>query len=181
MVVTMFRSSQSSTPSSRPDPDPEDVERLARQAAILAGQGDIAAAMRTYQLALLMDESRADIWFNYGTLQYRLGQLADAQESFDFALRQDPTLYAARYRLARVCYETGRPLEALSQFRMVTQQRPNYVPAWRYVVQITWALGNLEQAEAHACEALGHAPGDPELASMLARIVQDRWGAGGRS
>jgi hypothetical protein len=64
---------------------------------------------------------------------------------------------------------------------MVTQQRPNYVPAWRYVVQITWALGNLEQAEAHACEALGHAPGDPELASMLARIVQDRWGTGGRS
>jgi tetratricopeptide (TPR) repeat protein len=174
MVVTMFRNSQSHDPSLWPEADPNEVSLLARQAASLAGQGDTTAAMRTYQLALLMDESRADLWFQYGMLQYRVGQPTEALESFEFALRQDPSLYAARYRLARLCYESGRPLEALAQFRLVTQQRPGYIPAWRYVVHITWALGNLEEAETLAVEALHHAPEDVELASMLAHIVEDR-------
>jgi tetratricopeptide (TPR) repeat protein len=174
MVVTMFSPSQFYDPSGRPEPDLDDIQRLARRAASLAGSGDTSGAMRTYQLALLMDESRADLWFQYGMLQYRVRQFADSVESFEFALRQDPGHYAARYRLARVCYESGRPLEALAQFRLVTQQRPGYIPAWRYVVQITWALGDLGEAEAQAVRGLHHAPDDVELASMLAQIVQDR-------
>lgn len=173
MVVTQFRDSLHFELSQRADPDPGDVEILAREAAKLAGQGELARALGKYQVALLMDESRADLWFNYGVLQLRMGQVADAVESLEFALRQDQTLYPARYRLGRICFDTGRPLEALSHFHLVAQQRPGYIPAWRYIVQITWALGNLAEAEAHAREALGHAH-DDEVASMLERIVADR-------
>jgi tetratricopeptide (TPR) repeat protein len=173
MVVTMFGNSQFFEPSGRPEIEQDEVERIARQAAIHAGKGEIAAAMRLYQLALLSDESRAEVWYEYGMLQYRAGQLNDSLESLEFALRQDPALYPARYRMARVCYETGRPLEALQQFRHVTKQRPNYFPAWRYVVQITWALGDLVEAEAAAKEALSHAK-DPEIQAMLQRVVQER-------
>jgi len=171
MVLT-FRHSQPSRISIPVEPDPADVALLARQAAILAGQGDMMGAMRCYQVALLMDEERADLWVNYGLLQERSGQIADALESFEFALRLDDAMYTARYRAARMYYELGRPLEALDQFKLVTQQRPGYLPAWRYVVQITWALGNLTDAEKHAREALGHAH-DPEISSMLGHIEED--------
>ena len=58
-------------------------------------------------------------------------------------------------------------------FRRVTEQRPGYIPAWRYLVHLTWALGNLAEAKELAVRALHHAPDDTELASMLARSVQD--------
>lgn len=173
MVVPTFRISRSHGPCGKPEPDPGALDRLARQAALLARRGDTTAAMRTYQLALLTDESRADLWLDYGMLQHRLGQLADAFESFEFALRQDPSLYVAHYRLARLCCDMGHPLQGLSHFRTVTQQRPDYMPAWRYVVQITWALGRLEEAEGLAREALGHEH-DAEIEAMLARIGQER-------
>lgn len=172
MVLT-FRHSQPPRPSQLPEIGAEDVVLVAREAAMYAGRGDLASAMRCYQQALLMDESRTDLWVNYGILQARAGQFNDSIESFEFALRLDPTMYMARYRLARVCYEMGRPLEALALFRAVTEERRGYVPAWRYLVQITWALGNHDDAEKLATTALSHAH-DAEIESMLRRIRADR-------
>jgi tetratricopeptide (TPR) repeat protein len=171
MVLT-FRNSAPAKNSRHCNPDPSDVEKIARTAAMHAGRGDTLQALNLYQLALLTDESRPEIWYSYGSLQRRLGMHADAVESFEFALRQDPALYAARYSLARLLCDLGHPLEALSQFRVVTQQRPDYVPAWRYLVQLTWAVGNPVEAERLAREALSHAPADGELETLLLRIVQ---------
>jgi tetratricopeptide (TPR) repeat protein len=171
----VLRSRNSTTPArstQRCDPDPSGVETIARLAAMHAGRGETLKALNLYQLALLTDESRPEIWYSYGSLQRRLHMHADAVESFEFALRQDPALYAARYSLARVLCDLGHPLEALSQFRLVTQQRPSYVPAWRYLVQLTWAVGNPQEAQRLAREALTHAPGDGELEGLLQRVVQ---------
>jgi tetratricopeptide (TPR) repeat protein len=173
MVLT-FSHSRPPRQSVLPEPDANEPVRLARAAALHAGRGEISQAMRCYQLALLMDESRADLWVNYGILQGRVGQLNDALESFDFALRIDPANYMARYRIGRVCYELGRPLEAVANFRTVTNARPAYAPAWRYLVQLTWALGDHEEADAIAREGLKHAVGDTELQSLRERIAKDR-------
>jgi tetratricopeptide (TPR) repeat protein len=171
-MVLSFRNSTPAKNSLRRDPDPPDIDKVARMAALHAGRGETAQALKLYQLALLTDESRPEIWYSYGSLQRRLGMHADAAESFEFALRQDPALYAARYSLARVLCEIGHPLEALSQFRLVTQQRPAYVPAWRHLVQLTWAVGNPVEAERLAHEALVHAPADVEIETLLQRILQ---------
>lgn len=178
MVLTFRQipqSPQSSLPPD-PDPDPQDVVRLAREAGVLLRGGDLAGAMRCYQAALLMDEGRAELWLEYGMLQERCRQYADAIESYEFALRLNDAMYLARYRVARLHYELGRPLEALAHFKRVTQQRPAYLPAWRHVVQITWALGDLADAENYAREALRHAR-DAEIGAMLGRIAKDRAGA----
>lgn len=159
-----------------PDPDPQDVVPLAKQAALLVRQGDLVGALRCYQAALLIDEGRADLWLQYGILQERCRQFADAIESYEFALRLNDAMYLARHRLARLHYEHGRPLEALAHFKRVTQQRPAYLPAWRHVVQITWALGELADAENYAREALRHAR-DAEIGQMLSGIAKDRGGA----
>jgi tetratricopeptide (TPR) repeat protein len=157
-----------------PEPDAADVAELARQAAICAGTGRTAEALRSYQLALLIDEERADLWFNYGSLQRRLGQVIDAIESFEFALRLDPSMYTARCALALARRDAGHPLEALKQFQEVTRQRPSYLPAWHHVVQLMWAVGNHDEAERLAHEALRLSPGNKDLVELLDKIQKDR-------
>lgn len=178
MVLT-FRPSQPAPLSSLPDPDPADVERLAREAAQAANQGMHGKALKLYQMALLADEARGDLWYHYGSLQRQLGLLSDAQESFECALRIDSTMYTARYRLARVLCDMRQPLQAIEHFRIVTEQRPNYLPAWRYLVQLTWATGNVTLAQMYARDALRQAGGgDAEIEALLRGIVAD---SGGRA
>jgi tetratricopeptide (TPR) repeat protein len=155
-------------------PDPADISGLVRRGAICAGAGRTDEALRCYQMALLLDEERPDIWFNYGVLQRRLGQVVDAVESFEFALRLDPAMYTARCSLALSRQDMGQPLEALKQFRAVIAERPGYLPAWHHVVQLMWAVGNHDEAERLARDGLQRAPGDTDLTTLLERIVQDR-------
>ena len=174
-MVSIFRNSRASTQlSSQLQPDSDDVVRLTRRAAVCAGKGDTDEALRCYQLALLIDDQNAEIWFHYGVLQRRLNNLDDAMESFEYAIRLDPTMYTARYNIARICCDTGRPLEGLAQFQAVVKQRPGYLPAWRHLVQLTWALGDSEQAARLACDALQIADGDPQLQVLLENIVRER-------
>ena len=172
-MVLNFRHSQPRR-SFVSQPEPADVSDLGRRAAICAGAGRFDEAMRCYQLALLTDEERADLWFNYGSLQRRIGQVLDAIESFEFALRLDPAMYTARCSLALARADTGHPLEALKQLETVTRQRPNYLPAWHHMVQLMWAIGNHEEAARLAREGLEHAPGDADLQMLLERIMRDR-------
>src|SRR5438045_4268104 len=116
-MVLNFRHSQPPRRSLPPEPDPAAVVQLARRAAIFAGTGRTDEALRCYQLALLTDEERPELWFHYGVLQRRVGHLADAIESFEFALRLDPAMYTARCNLALARSEMGHPLEALTQFQ----------------------------------------------------------------
>jgi tetratricopeptide (TPR) repeat protein len=160
--------------SSQVQPDSEDVLLLARRAEACVANGEIGEALRCYQLALLMDEERPDLWFHYGVLQRRLGNFDDAMQSLEFALRLDSTMYAARYNLARICCDTGRPLQGQELFRAVVKQKPGYLRAWRHLVQLTWALGNLEEAARLACDALQITPGDPPLERMLEEIVREK-------
>jgi tetratricopeptide (TPR) repeat protein len=173
-MVLNFRHSQPPRLSQFPVPDPDEVTQLLRRAATCAADGRAIEALRCFQTALLIDEERADVWFHYGTLQRKLGQLDDALESFEFALRIDPVMYAARYNVARIYYDMGRPLEAIQHFETVLQQRPSYVPAWRHLVRITWALGDLVEAARLACDGLQRADGDEELEVMLQQILVER-------
>jgi tetratricopeptide (TPR) repeat protein len=173
-MVLNFRHSQPSRRSQPSEPDPADVVQLARRAAICAGTGRTSEAMRCYQLALLTDEERADVWLNYGVLQRRLGQLADAIESFEFALRLDPAMYTARCNLALALSDRGHPLEALEHLHKVTRERPGYMPAWHHLVQLTWAVGNHEDAVRLAREGLSHAPGQADLTTLLEQVERDR-------
>jgi tetratricopeptide (TPR) repeat protein len=174
LSMPSFSHSRLSPLSSQVQPDSEDVLLLSRRAEACIAKGDVQEALRCYQLALLMDEQRADLWFHYGVLQRQLGNLEDAMQSLEYALALDPTMYPARYNIARICCDTGRPLEGQAHFRQVVQQKPGYLRAWRHLVELTWALGDLEQAARYACDALQLTPGDPALEKMLDEIVNER-------
>ena len=156
------------------EPDPAMVARLAHDAAVHASRDEVSEAMACYQRALLLDDSRADLWFNYANLQRGAGMAEDAVEGFEFAVRLDPRLYAARYCLANLLADLGRPLAAMAHYREVILQNPGYAPAWRNLGRLHHALGDQVAAVQCLREAIERAPHDTELADLLSEMLRDR-------
>jgi tetratricopeptide (TPR) repeat protein len=170
-MITMY--GQESGRISSGEPEAEDVRDLTRQAAMHAARGEHAQALRCYEMALLVDETQAATWFHYGNLQQRMGLTEDAVESFEFALRQEPRMYAARFCLAQLMVSLGRPLIALSHFALVTVDKPGHLPAWRNLIELQRMLGDLDAAAESTRRALQHLPGDGELAAVLAGLERE--------
>ncbi|HSI55327.1 MAG TPA: tetratricopeptide repeat protein [Ramlibacter sp.] len=156
------------------EPAPEVVDQVARQAAMHASRGEYSQALASYGRALLLDDSRAVLWFNYANLQRTMGFLRDAAESFEFALGLDPRLFAARYSLANLLIELGQPLAAREHFWQVTRDHPEYMPAWRNLGRLQCAIGDLEAARESLARAQLLAPHDPEIAGLLLELDREQ-------
>lgn len=174
MNFTMFRHSEMPRLIGLAEPDPDCVNALVREAAVYAAHNDYRLALACYGRALLLDDSRAAVWFNYAQVQRRLGLAGDAVKSFEFALDLDPRLYAAHYCLANLLAELGRPLAAIAHLQAVTALHPAYAPAWRNLGRLNFALGHLAQAESCLWRAADHSPTDPEIAALLADVLRER-------
>ena len=173
MAMMTFRHSEPPRHMDWPEPDAGQMAALARKAARHANLNEYPQAMACYQAALLLDDSHAELWFGYATLQRRMGLKADAAESFEFALRIDPRLYAARYSLANLLFEMDRPLAAMAEYRAVIVQNPHYMPAWRNLGKVHYALGDLAGARECLVEALERAQHDEELPILLSQVLRE--------
>jgi tetratricopeptide (TPR) repeat protein len=172
--MTMFRQAEARRYTGSTETSAESVDCLAREAAAHASRSDYRAALSLYGRALLLDDSDAVLWFNYANVQRQLGQKSDAVESFEFALRLDSRLYAARYSLANVLFELGEPLAAMAHYEEVVAQNPDYMPAWRNLGRLYFAIGHLERAEELLCEGVRRAPDDREMALLLQDVLLER-------
>jgi tetratricopeptide (TPR) repeat protein len=174
MTLMMFRHSEAPRHTGGGEPTPDSATSLAREAALFASRNEYRRALSYYGRALLLDDSRAVLWFNYANVQLRLGMKDDAIDSFEFALRLDPALFAARYSLANLLVDMGQPLAGMRHYEEVIAQNPTYAPAWRNLGRILCALGRLDQAEASLREAVRCAPHDQETAALLEEIMEEK-------
>ncbi len=182
MVFMTFRhseiprhiSSQSPRHMAQAEPDADRMAALGQKAAAHADRNELPQAMASYQAALLIDDSCAELWCSYANLQRHMGLKDDAVESFEFALRNDPRLLAARFNLANLMFEMGRPLAAMEYYREVIRQSPDHMPAWRNLGKVHYACGDLPAAEACLREAMALAPLDHELPVLLGRVLREK-------
>jgi GT2 family glycosyltransferase/tetratricopeptide (TPR) repeat protein len=113
---------------------PEDAELLFQQALILRGSGDSSAAEAClFQL-----------------LQSREG---DHFKSVDPGLRG----YKARHNLAVLYQDQGRLAEANAQWLVVTNERPDFIPAWLGLAELYLAEGLWQDLE-DVAQRLGETP-----------------------
>ena len=154
------------------EPSLEEVAAIARQAAHHVSGGQNEEALACYREVLLMDDTRPELWFNYANLQRSMGMQADAAESFEFALRIRPDLYAARYCLAKVLFEMGQPLAAKAHYEEIVRESPGFAPAWRNLAQLLFALSDTGGAQECMQQAITHAPKDAELQRMLHEMAE---------
>ena len=88
-------------------------------------------------------------------------------------LEQNPTDSFARYGLAMAYASDGRSDEALEEFVTITQNNPDYVPAYQMSAQTLIKLGHTEAAKARlseglaACQRTGNTHAASEMQAML--------------
>jgi len=90
---------------------------------------DVAKAGDALRRAVAIDPESAPVYYSLGDMQYRTGQLADAERSFRRALQLQPDFDAAQRGLAQVLAATGRLDEAealLGQAIRVARSWTNY-------------------------------------------------------
>lgn len=114
----------------RPDASEESSEFWFQYALELESSGarpeEIIAI---YSKVLETKGDAAGAWVNIGTLQYRDGQLENAERSYREALRAYPEYALAHFNLGNICEETGRLEEAAEHYERALEYRRDYADA----------------------------------------------------
>lgn len=154
--------------------DPAQPEALSRQAALLAAQGDHAAAEAAARQALANDPPGtigAEAWYQLGMAQYNLSRQAEAEASFAAGLERDPNLIDAHGALATALRRGGRCAEALPHYRAILDQDPRRVVVHLDLAVCLATAGRNAEALAALQEARQRFPEDLDLKLTLARLL----------
>lgn len=91
-------------------------------------------------------------------------------------LAQNPTDPFARYGLAMAYAAEGRPEEALHEFTRITDNNPDYVPAYQMSAQTLLKQGQTDAAKSRltaglaACQRTGNTHAASEMQAMLEEL-----------
>lgn len=114
----------------RPDAGEENSEFWFQYALELESAGARPEEIiEVYGKVLETNGDAAGAWVNIGTLQYRDGQLENAERSYREALRAYPEYALAHFNLGNICEETKRLEEAAEHYENALQYRRDYADA----------------------------------------------------
>jgi Tfp pilus assembly protein PilF len=131
-------------------------------AEVLAGRGEIDAAIAHYQNAVRLAPDAADWQVNLGLLLVRQGQVRRALAAFTQAVRLRPEDAEARNNLGAMLARDGRVDEAISEYRRALDLRPGYALARRNLGLALVAHGDLAAGLQACLEALRQAPNEAQ-------------------
>ena len=114
----------------RPDSGEENSEFWFHYALELESSGARPdEIISVYGKVLETNGDAAGAWVNIGTLQYRDGQLENAERSYREALRAYPEYALAHFNLGNICEETERLDEAAEHYEHALKYRRDYADA----------------------------------------------------
>jgi tetratricopeptide (TPR) repeat protein len=140
--------------------------------SIYAAQGLLNEAVDSYQQALKLDSTLADIWNRLGYTLYSLGRLDEAAQSHRQAIKLKPNFIEAYNNLGRVLTVQGLIDEALSCFRKVVQIEPGNVDAAFGIINAHEWVGDSEKASEHLLPLIERHPGHIGVAQVFARLCK---------
>ncbi|MEH1829203.1 MAG: tetratricopeptide repeat protein [Nostoc sp.] len=103
-------------------------------------------------------EKEAEVWFNQGVEQYKVGKLEEAIASYDNALKIKPDFHEAWYKRGGVLNDLGRFEEAIASYDNALEIKPDYNEAWHNRGNALGDLGQYEEAIASFDKALKFKP-----------------------
>jgi len=95
----------------------------------LEEQGEAAAAVEQYQMALEADPNFAAAYINLGTIRYNLGDCAGAERCYRQALERKPDYALAHFNIGNVLDERGQLREAAAAYKEAVRLAPRYADA----------------------------------------------------
>ncbi len=110
------------------------------------GQQKFAEAAKTYQQALKLDPSIAEIHFNLGSVYGHLGRSVEAIASYRKALSLKPNLDAAWFNLGYALQQQGQYAEAADCYRKAISLQPGFYEAHGNLGVVLQKQGRLDEA-----------------------------------
>jgi tetratricopeptide (TPR) repeat protein len=154
---------------------PSYLAARACRAVVLSARHQFAEALRE-ALALYEETGQADVLLIAGDARLELGQVAEAERTYQDVRRKDPTL-PVDSRLARVEELRGHTEEALRLMGRAAQEETGADgnrrgESWYEfrLGEMHWNAGRLEEAARHYEAALALNPGYPLAQLFLARV-----------
>jgi tetratricopeptide (TPR) repeat protein len=112
---------------------------------------DLSEASKDFQKELQLDSSNANAAYELGDIYRTSGQLKEAQEAFELALKSHPDFEEAHLGLAAVLLSQGQPAIALPHLQKALALNHDNPVSWYRLARTEAALGN--PAESQKAEA----------------------------
>ena len=137
---------------------------------IIGGHRARAAFKQNLESATL-NPADASAHYNLGLIHQSRGELEQARERFERALKIDPEELDASYQLGRIARQQKRYADAIQNFEHVVMrnQAHSQYEVWREVAATYIAAGQFEDARTALDQFLEHRPSDPEGLYLMGR------------
>jgi tetratricopeptide (TPR) repeat protein len=158
-------------------PNDTQVEKNYIQLLILKNRLDEAGKLTDAILASNATDKDALIY--RGQIQLRKGQAADAIQTLQNVLKNDPDNGVAHYHLGLALDRSGNSERAIEEFRTAVRLRPDLVEAQRALAIAAVRRGDMDTLEQTATQIINLQPASPDGYAMraLAKINRKQFAA----
>jgi putative PEP-CTERM system TPR-repeat lipoprotein len=129
--------------------DPEHLDSLQLQGALLRATGKPAEAAAVYREVVRIDPRSVNARLALSSIAVAENKLDEARKEVDLALKHSPKNLQALYARALIDFQERKTERARDTVATVLKAAPGFVPALLLGGSIEYALGNLQTAEAH--------------------------------
>lgn len=149
------------------------AEKFADLATTAHFDGHEKLAVRSMRRATDLSPQNARLFASRGGLEYELGKLEQARQSFAKALGLDPELPDALFGMAASLHASGRPSDAIFYYLVYLRERTEDVRAMIYLAGAYQATGQPAEAVELFERALSLSPGNPEVHGLYGRTLYE--------
>lgn len=137
-----------------------------------ARAGDLDAALRHYDKALVIRPDYAEVHNNRGNTLNRMGRSRDAIASFHAAIKANPTYGEAHNNLGSALHGAGQLEQAIASYAKALELKPDYAEAHNNLGNALTDDGKPEEALASFDRALQHNPGLAEAYNNIGNVLR---------
>lgn len=148
------------------------VPQLQQQAQALFKRGRLRDALNACQMILMQQPERADVHAFAGMISMRLGDPAQAVQSYGRAVELRPDHAEAHFNLGNAFKQLDRPAEAEQAYRRVLALRPDLAPAWHNLGNVLLVLDRPAESADALQRVLEIDPRNPDTHRNLGIALQ---------
>jgi tetratricopeptide (TPR) repeat protein len=126
------------------------ISKAARQHFVLANEfyekKNFDQALAEYSAAVKASSKFADAWYGLGLVNKAKLDLDSATRAWKNALKVDPGIYQAHAELANAYMAQGEFEDAVSEYKALTEAKPNYAEAYFGLGTVLYQLQRFDEA-----------------------------------